>query len=71
MVEDPTDAQHELLFRVYIPSYGRKARQVDRVGRILARVLNQAFGPGFHITDHRSRPVDFNPDAHDFGLGES
>jgi hypothetical protein len=40
-------------------------------GRFLASTLHQAFGDNVRIVDHRLRPVKFDPNAHDYGTGET
>lgn len=65
------EQENELRFTIYISSYGNKAKCVRDVGRTLCRILQTAFGDRVRVMDHRSKPVQFDPDAHDFGMGEA
>jgi hypothetical protein len=65
------EQEHELQFTVYITTYGRKVKMVKDSGRFLAATLHQAFGDNVRIVDHRLRPVKFDPNAHDYGTGET
>ena len=66
-----TEAEHELRYTLYVKTYGFKNHCVKAVGQTLARSLYTLFGDRVRLVDHRSQPIVFDPDAHDFGLGES
>ena len=65
------EGQHEIRFTLYVDTFGDKNKCVKDSGRFLSAALYQVFGDKFRLMDHRSRPVDFDPDAHDFGTGET
>lgn len=65
------DEEHELVFTVRVRSYGRKSKCVNDTGQTLARILYQAFGDRFEMVDHKGRPITVDPDAHDWGFGET
>lgn len=69
--EPKPEEHHELRFTIYITTFGHKAKCVRDIGHTLCRILHTAFGNRFRIVDHRSQPIDFDPDAHDWGMGEA
>ena len=71
MVKPLAEQEHELVFTVHVRSYGRKEQCVRRVGKTIAKALYLAFGDRFTMVDHKRRPIDFDPDAHDWGFGEN
>jgi hypothetical protein len=62
---------HELRFIVYVTTYGTKPKMVKDTGRVLSKMLHETFGDRFRVVDHRSNPVIWDAEAHDFGLGEA
>ena len=71
MTTPHVDEEHELVFTVRVRSYGRKSQCVRNTGIAIARALYQALGDRFTMVDHKSRPIIFDPDAHDWGFGEN
>lgn len=71
MAPTPAETTHTLRFTIYVEGYGHKSKIVRDKGRVLNRVLREAFGEGVVIHDHRGKPIDWDPDEHDFGLGEA
>jgi hypothetical protein len=72
MKEDEGEDTYMLRYTVYISAYGQKQKCIKDTGMTLAKMLHTAFGDNrVRIVDHRSRPIVFDPDRHDFGLGEA
>ena len=66
------DKEWQLEYTVRIRASGtNKARRVAEIGRRVARFGWVTFGDRFEMYDHRGRRIKFDPDAHDFGLGEA
>jgi len=65
------ESDHELRYTIYVKTYGDKAKCVKDIGQTLCRILRLAFGERVRVVDHRSKPVQFDPEARDFGQGES
>ena len=71
MAEIDREEEHELTYTIRITSYGHKDKCVRNVGMTVAKALYLAFGDRFTMTDHKDRPIRFDPDAHDWGFGEN
>ena len=61
----------ELRYTIYVKTYGTKAKCVRDIGHVLCKMLYSQFPGRFRIADHRSQPIEYDPDAHDFGVGEA
>jgi len=71
MKEPDGEDEYLLHYMVYVTAYGQKQKCIRDTGMTLAKMLHAAFGDRVRIVDHRSRPITFDPDRHDFGLGEA
>ena len=65
------DQENELRFTIYVQAYGDKAKCVRSIGQTLAKTLYTVFGSRFRIVDHKSQPIEFDKDKHDWGFGET
>lgn len=65
------DDEHDIRFSVRIKSYGQKPALVRSIGKALCRELYLQFGSRLTVTDHRGRVITFNPNEHDWGLGDN
>lgn len=66
------DQEWDLRYTVYVRTTGNdKKQRVAAVGMTIAKALYLAFGDRFRMVDHRSEPIIFDPDAHDWGFGEA
>ena len=65
------EQEHELRFTVYVTTYGDKPKCVRDIGHTLSRFLYTSFGDRYRMVDHRSQPIDYDPSAHDWGVGEA
>ena len=65
------EQENELRFTLYVTTYGKKSKCVRDIGHALSRMCYLTFGNRYKLVDHRSQPIEYSPDDHDWGLGES
>lgn len=63
---------YKLVYTIEVETRGtNKRRRVAAIGSRIARFGWMTFGDRFSMKDHLGKEISFDPDAHDFGLGEA
>lgn len=71
MTDLDNDDTHDIRFSVHVTGYGKKPALVKSIGKVICKELYLQFGDRLRVLDHKSREIPYDPNAHDWGLGEN